>query len=443
MRISKIGFFLGVAGVFVWIIFLWWQRSGELLLQPDFGALVALGRLSGLLAVFFVLMQFLLIGRVAWIERVFGLDRLSVAHHLSGFAAITLIVLHPLLLVAGYGVAGGVGPKGQFLDFIRNYEDVFSAFIALLAFSIAVSLSFSIIKRRLKYETWYFVHLLSYAGILLAFGHQLEVGTDLQSQAARITWYVLYAVVAANFIYFRFWRPAYLYWRHRFYVSEVRPEAGDATSVFISGRDMDSFRIEPGQFVIVRFLARGLWWQAHPFTVSLVPRAGRFRLTIKSLGDFTRMMPHLSSGTPVVVDGPHGVFTARAMRSLSRRALLIAGGIGITPIRALAESLPERGIDVAVLYAARNGNSFSLKTELDNLASRHGFPVHYVASNDPAWPGEQGILDADRVIRLVPDALERDVYLCGPKAMTSALRKQLRAKGLPAAAVHYEKFSFG
>jgi len=76
--------------------------------------------------------------------------------------------------------------------------------------------------------------------------------------------------------------------------------------------------------------------EAHPFSMSRRPDGTRLRLTIKAVGDFTRRIPGLKPGVRVLIDGPHGIFTAR--RSSSQKILMIAGGIGITPIRSLAKS---------------------------------------------------------------------------------------------------------
>ena len=244
-----------------------------------------------------------------------------------------------------------------------------------------------------------------------------------------------------NLLGYRLVRPALAFFRHRFVVTRVVSEPGDVTSVYIGGRNLERFAIEAGQFMIVRFLAKGYRWEAHPFSMSCFPDGRQLRLSIKRLGDFTRRIPELKPGTPVLIDGPHGVFTAR--RCAADKVLLIAGGIGITPVRSLAEELVGAGRDVVLVYGNRNGQSIVFKDELDELVARAGgrLRVHYVMSDDPGWPGEKGRIDRDRLARLVPDIAGREVYFCGPPVMRKGIRAALANLGVPARRIHDERFA--
>jgi predicted ferric reductase len=121
-------------------------------------------------------------------------------------------------------------------------------------------------------------------------------------------------------VYFRFLTPALLYWRHRFAVERLERETDDVISVVIRGRDLAAFPIRAGQFMFVRFWARPFWWQSHPFSISRLPDGNEIRLSIKGVGDFTASIPKLPPGTRVLIDGPHGVFTA--LRCRNRKVLM-------------------------------------------------------------------------------------------------------------------------
>ena len=116
--------------------------------------------------------------------------------------------------------------------------------------------------------------------------------------------------------------------------------------------------------------------------------------------------------------------------------LLIAGGIGITPIRSMVERM--RG-DVVVIYRALSDGDLVFKRELDELMARGGRVVHYVVG-DHRGEGA-GLLSAEHLRELVPDAADRDVFLCGPPAMTDAIGRSLRAAGVPRRHVHLERFA--
>ena len=425
-----------------WLRFHTRHPMGNLLAGDDVGKLLAWGRLAGLLAVLAVLFQLMLIGRVLWMERSFGMDRLTRLHHVVGFALLLLLLAHPVLLTLGHAAQADVGYWAQAADFCKTWKGLLTAVIGLGLMVAASVASVFVLLRRVRYELWYATHLVLYVAFGLTFLHQVVSGSDFTDHPAfKLYWCALYAFVLINLVGYRFVRPLLNLARHRFAVTEVVPEAGDVTSVYIGGRDLAAFRAEAGQFVIVRFLARGFRWEAHPFSISCFPDGQRLRLSIKRLGDFTRRIPELKPGTPVLIDGPHGIFTSRTCAS--DKVLLVAGGIGITPIRALAEELLTQGRDAVMIYGNRTSETLVFRKELDGLAARPGgaLKLVYVMSDDLAWAGEKGRVDRERLARLVPDLSGRDVYLCGPPVMMKGVRAALSSLGVHAARIHDERFS--
>ena len=415
---------------------------GNQLLGDPAGQLLAWGRLAGLLAAFGCLLQVNLVGRLRWVEQAFGLDRLTRLHHVTGFCLVALLAAHPVLVTFGRAQINQVSCWAQFTDFCRTWEDVLAAAIGLGVLLAAVGLSITIIRRRLRYETWHATHLAIYIALALVLGHQISVGGDLASKPVfRAYWLALYAFTFANLLGYRVVRPLRNFRRHRFTVARLTPETADVTSVHIEGRDLTRFRAEAGQFVLVRFLAPGFRWETHPFSISQLPDGREIRLTIKQLGDYTRRIPALPPGTRVIIDGPHGIFTAR--RAQAPRVLMIAGGIGITPIRAVAEALLAAGREIVLVYGNRDRASIAFYDELERLAAFSGgrLRVVHVLSADPAWSGEKGYIDGPCLARLVPDLRECDIYLCGPPPMMRLVRPALRTAGVPKCRIFDERFS--
>ena len=413
---------------------------GNLLTGDAAGQCLAYGRLAGLLAAFFILLQILMVGRIGWVERAFGLDSLTRIHHVAGFSLVLFLVAHPVLVTFGHALQADAGYGEQMLDFFKNWEGVLSAAIGTAIMLAAVGVSIAIIRKRWSYEAWHASHFLIYLAIALAFGHQIAVGSDFADHPAfRLYWVVLYLFVFGNLVLYRIGRPLWKYWRHRFRVARLVSESPDVTSVYIAGRAMECFRVEGGQFVMVRFLSPNLRWQVHPFSISAPPDGRGIRLTIKQLGDYTRQIPALVAGTPVIMDGPHGVFTAH--RCKSDKVLLIAGGIGITPVRAISDRLLASGQDIILLYAHREAAGIVVRQELDGLAAAFPgrFRIIHVLNHDPDWAGEKGTIDEALIRRLVPDVADRDVYLCGPPPMMKVIRVVL--KRLNVCRVYSERFS--
>ena len=422
------------------ILFYWWQGSHELFALGLPSILIALGRIAGLLAAYTVLIQFSFMGRNPWLEKSFGLDKLARVHQTSGKLALCFILLHPFLIVFGYAYLSGTNPWMQFVTFITSSREVLLAFAALTLFCIVVVTSLVIVRKRFRYESWYFVHLAVYLAILGSFFHQIELGhTITGTNLFYGYWIGLYTLVLVSHIVFRFLRPLFLFWKHGFTVDELVRENYNTVSVYISGRSLEKFRITPGQFMIFRFMTKGMWWQAHPFSLSHIPDGKRLRITVKELGDFTNNIKDLGKGTPVIIDGPYGVFTD--FFSVSKSALFIAGGIGITPIRSLMEEMLAKGKQAVLLYANRAEKDIVFRKELDELSGRYRAPVTHVLSAEPGFNGEQGFVDEEKIQRLVPDVVKRDVYLCGPPPMMDKLIKMLQHIGVPMSSIHFERFS--
>ncbi len=381
----------------------------------------------------------MLMGRAVWVERVFGLDKLSRVHRLNGYLSFTFIILHPLLITLGYSALSDTGFLTQFIFFIKEFDDLLNAFISMLLFISIVGLSVHIVRKRVKYETWYYVHLATYLAVLLAWGHQLELGSEFHVHPNfRLYWILLYAFVFGNLLIFRFIKPILNFFVQNFVVENVVNETDTCISIYIKGNALTKLKVQPGQFVIVRFLAWPYILQAHPFSFSAVPTNNTLRLTIKSVGDFTGQLKSLKPGTKVLLDGPFGIFTKKA--ATHNKFLFIAGGIGITPINAMLHSLASQEKDAVLLYANKFANDIPLKKELDALSLQEGIKIHYFCE-ETAQGVHCGRITKEKIKELVSDYMERDIFLCGPPPMMQSLLKDLQELGVAKSQIHFELFS--
>jgi len=245
-------------------------------------------------------------------------------------------------------------------------------------------------------------------------------------------------VTAALILVFRIGQPIWLSVRHRVRVSHVVTEAPGVISIYMTGRDLDRLAVRSGQYFVWRFLTRDGWWRAHPFSISSAPNGTWLRITIKELGDWSKALQGVSIGTRVFIEGPYGVLTGA--RRTRHKVLLVAGGIGITPLRALLEALPANRGDLTLLYRVRDARDIVFRDELDTLARERGAQVHYLIGRRAGAPADP--LGAASLERLVPDVRDRDVYLCGPVPMMRKVEDSLRRLGLPARQIHAERFAY-
>ena len=418
----------------------WWLSSGFEITRNPSDFYNGIGRVTGLLGTYLVLWQLLFMARVPWLEHAFGLERMAVLHKWNGYLAIGLLIGHAVFQTLGYQLGDGKDVASQLADFINSYQGLLAAIVALGLFVVVVVLSVTVARRHLAYETWYFIHLYAYLAVVLAFSHQLATGVDFAGNPAFVWyWCALYVVVGGSLVFYRIGGPLATYRRHRFRVQAVEKEARGVFSIYITGRDLDQFEAEAGQFAIWRFMDRRRWWQAHPFSISAVPNGRRLRITVKNIGDFTSYIHTLKPGTPILVDGPFGKFIERPKNS---KVLLIAGGIGITPIRPLAEEMAADGFDVRVLYRAHSENDLVFKKELDALSSREeSVQVDYLLTQGGSRRNSRdGWFSPTSLTRLVPDIFERVVYVCGPMGMMVLVRSSLEALGIPADQIRTEVF---
>ena len=155
----------------------------------------------------------------------------------------------------------------------------------------------------------------------------------------------------------------------------MKAEAPGVISVYIGGTRLDELDAEPGQFFRWRFLTRSLWWSSHPFSLSAAPGSDVLRITVKNLGDHSQALARLQPGTRVFAEGPYGAFTPA---DSDRGVLLLAGGVGITPLRAIFATLPGQ---VTLIYRASSERDIVFRDELDAIAAARGATVHYLVGS--------------------------------------------------------------
>ena len=421
------------------ILAMWVRHGGLEQLSTLGGQLTAIGQLTALFGTYIALIQLVLMSRSPWLDQEFGMDGLAAAHRWLGFACVWLLLGHVVFTTVGYALGDGSSVVGEFVTLVTTYPYVLMALASGGLFAMVAISSIKAARRRLSYETWYGLHLYAYLAIALGFLHQLYTGADfIHDPVAVGYWVALYVATIALVLVFRVGQPVWLSARHRLRVSVVVDEAPGIFSIYLAGRDLDKLAVRSGQFFVWRFLTRDGWWRAHPFSISSAPNGAWLRITIKELGDWSTALRHVPIGTRVFIEGPYGAMTGA--RRTRHKVLFIAGGIGITPLRALLEALPGRPGDLMLLYRVRDPAQIVFRAELEELARARDARIYYVVGQRDARRGDP--LGAEALERLVPDLLERDVYLCGPVPMMQRVEGTLRSLGLPEGQIHAERFAY-
>jgi len=406
----------------------------------------ALSRLTALVGTDLLLIHMLLVARVPWIDRLYGLDKSTEAHKKLGKPILYLIVAHFLASLVNYAMLDQKTILAELGNLIFNVPDMLTATAALVLMIIVVVSSIQVARKRLSYEAWWLIHLLSYFSVFLAIPHQISTGSDIAGKPiALFYWISLYLFVAGNIIWYRFLEPIVVSLRAGLKVETTVRESSDSTSIYVTGKNLDKLGYESGQFFIVRILTPSQWWRAHPFSVSAAPNSRFVRFTIGNRGDDTALLQSIKPGTKVILEGPYGVFT-EARRS-REKVTLIAAGIGAPPIRALAESMAARPGDISVIYRVRSSDDAALVDELNELSQRRGFKLTLLEGGRgqanswmPAHP--ENIPDHARISVIAPWISESDVFICGPAAWTRSVKKSLQRAGTPDHQIHAEEFAW-
>lgn len=393
-------------------------------------------RVSGMAAGYGAAVMLILMSRGPWLERGVGSHRLARWHASGAPLVIILTLVHASAAVVAWA-------RAKSIDLLAAADDVVSlpglvtALIGTVILVLIGVASLRVVRRRISYELWHLLHLLTYLAVGLGFAHQLA-GPDLVGRSwLQIAWALLYCYAFALVLRWRVLQPAFQLWRHRLRVEDVRQESKDVISVLMSGRHLDELRAEPGQFFRWRFLTRETWRSAYPFSLSAPPTRHALRITIKANGDGTRRLFETPAGTLVFAEGPYGVLTRRRRRR--PRVLLIAGGVGITAMRSLFEVIDLPGKEVTLIYRASREQDLILKHELDEIAERSGARVVYLVgpSSDAA-----NDMSAHALNGIVGDLSDHDVYLCASPRLASRVRDSLMDDGFPRHQLHEERFSF-
>jgi len=386
------------------------------------------GRLLALVGFVFLFFQYVLSAKIKWIERGIGLDKLLALHRPFGIAGYVLLVLHPTSLLLADIVDGNRltfdGPK-----------IVGALNLSVLTAAVGAALLYRVLS--LRYQTWKAVHWANYVVLPIALAHSLGGGTDLTAQPLRGFWLALggmYAAVLAG----KLWT-----WiqtrRHPYRVADVVQETHNTWSLSFEGRKVPH---KPGQFLFVRLIRDGRLSDSHPFTICSSPTEERLSVTIKESGDFASTVGQTETGDRAYIDAPYGVFSCVDVDAPA--LLLIAGGIGITPLISMLRSLRDTGADrrVLLVWSNQTEDDIAFRDELEQLAAQMpSLQIVHVLSRQQDWPGEKGHVDAELLARYAKGLEDPEVFVCGPPQMIGSVLRALRRIGVPGRRVHSERFA--
>jgi len=432
--LAKVLGVLAAIGMFISVALVVPVTSLSSLAGPG-GVLTAIGRVTAMSGTYLLLVTLLLIARIPAVERAIGQDRLVKLHRQLGPAIIGLISVHVVAVVLGYAAQVSAGPWHELVILATTFPGMMLAVAGLGLLFLAAFTSYRYVRRHMKYETWWAVHLYTYLAVALSIPHQVLTGVPFMGHPLAMAWWLsLWFATAGAVIVYRWGLPIARSVQHKVTVHSVEEEAPGVVSVTMTGRDLHKLEASGGQFLHWRFMKRGMWWQAHPYSLSAVPTTNRMRITVKDLGDHSNSLAAIKPGTRVAIEGPYGAFTHHARHT--DQVVLVAAGVGVTPVRALLEDLP-RHVDVVAILRGASRRDLVLRDELAHLVGERGGQLHELIG-----PRSHARLDEQGLAELVPDIAARDLYVCGPSGFMQGVIAAARNLGVRGERIHHEDFAF-
>ncbi len=438
-----------VAASTLWLSLLlvsyWWAGGGGFQDLTGWATgLTSIGRLTALLSSVLLLSQVLLMARLPVLEHAFGQDRLAHLHRLVGFTSFDLMLAHVLFIIWGY--AGGRLDGVPVTAWRMSLDDpgMLLAVAGTVCLVMVVVTSIRSARARLRYESWHLLHLYAYLGVGLALPHQLWTGQELLSSTARtVFWWTAWGAAAAAIVVFRVALPlARTVW-HQVRVQSVTADVDGVVTVQMSGRRLGRLRAEAGQFFVWRFLDGPGRSRANPYSLSAAPDGRSLRITVKAQGEGSRRLRDLQPGTRVAIEGPYGRLGSRARTK--EKVAFIGAGVGVAPLRALAEALDYAPGEAVMLQRFRDEPL--MRGELEHIVDTRGLQLLWLPGrrrSADSWLGAHaGSADDHTALTFwVPDISERDVYVCGPPTWSAQVVQSLVSATVPREQIHLETFSW-
>ena len=393
----------------------------------------------GFIGLAMMALQFALTARINRVEASYGVDIILQFHRYTSIVAFGLILIHPLILFV---------TEPETRQLLNVLEAPWRARFAVASTTALILLVVTSIWRqplRIPYEPWRILHgILAVAIVALGLAHAIGVGYYLSLFWKSVLWGAIALFALWLLIYVRVIKPWFMT-KKPYLVEEVTPERGNVWTLALRPHGHEGMQFQPGQFAWITLGISPFRMREHPFSMSSSAASSeRLEFGIKALGDFTDQIKNVKPGTKAYLDGPYGVFTTNRYWD-SAGFILIAGGIGITPIMSMLLTAAEGQDDrpFLLIYANKTWSEVTFRKELEELKSQLDLKIVHVIREPPEdWQGETGYVDRELLEKYVPRHRgSRHYFICAAPVMMEAVEAALYDLEVPATHVHMEHYN--
>jgi predicted ferric reductase len=405
------------------------------------GFWIEFGVALGFIGLAMLALQSVLTARYPTLSGAIGQDTMLQFHRQAGIVAFGFVLAHPVVLLLA-------NPDyWAFLDPRVNLARAVFLIVVLFALPTLIVTSLWRERLRLPYQWWRLGHG-ALAALILVIGlvHVVRVHHYLADPWKQALWVVLGTASVGSILYVRAVKPIRLR-RHPYRVVTVTPAARRTWKIVLEPVGVPAFAFRAGQFAFVTLADSPFSLEQHPFSIaSSAARPDHLELAVKELGDYTSTIGATPSGQIAYVDGPYG--SLGVPDGIDAGILMVAGGIGISPIVSMLRTFRDVGRRgrVVLLYAADRVEDLVYDIELGVLEQELDLEVIRVLREPPeGWTGESGVITPELVGEHLStdDASAWHVVLCGPPSMMDVAESAARARGVALGQIHSERFDIG
>ena len=395
------------------------------------------GKILGLITGCLIVFQVILIARIKVLDRIFALNNLMSFHRISGILILSLAAIHPVLILAS--------EKMWFIPVKMRYWPEFAGvFLALLIFGLVIVALFRK-NFRVPFHWWRRLHQWgAYAVLLMLFIHVLFVSDTFSQDLPQTGVLLLAGICAALFLWVGLKRLGI--GRYRFAVISVLPAGKDAWCIRLKPNSGTDFKYAPGQFGFFSFKSEKVSSEEHPFTLSSSPKqSDHIEIIVRESGDWTSRIMKLHPGDGCRVEGPFGLFTNLAHEG-ENDLVMVAGGIGITPILSMLRYRMEIGnpsendVKITLIWSNKTRDHLIFSQDFDDMATRlKQFKIIHVFTRVPGAKNQR--IDQSGLKQLLANPTPNaHIYICGPPLMMKDMINAFKKQGIGSSHLHVEQF---
>lgn len=362
-----------------------------------------------------------------------GLDRAVRLHRQLGPLAIGMVLVHVALYIPPeLGVGGSVADL--LIPFYSAHGG--EGFNALILWLVIVWTALAYTKR-LRYERWLSLHGLFGPIFILTSAHALLAGPTINAYEPLRFWMWLLVLVGTCAWLYRVVLYRWVAPRYQYSVLRVDRPSDDTVDLVMRPKSRRMI-YEPGTFVFINRPDRDRR-ELHPFSISSSPAERDLRVSVRMVGDFTRDLPNLKTGSPIEVFGPFGGFTPHRYGEY-RRLICVGSGIGITPFLGMLrfEAINNDFRRIWLCYVVRDADHAPYDAEIREAVPKADSYIDY----DLWQTAERGRPTAEALLEATRPLDDVAVMLCGRPEFIRDMVRQFSEAGIPRDRIIAEDFYF-